>query len=300
MVWLTDRLLFPCFLLWILGSTCAFLRLNVPASLVAACVIAPAVIAVAILERLRPERDDYRAPDQPLRVEAGHFLVGVEAGSILAYGAAVVLASACASLLTARFGGSLWPSRWPIAAQVALAALLGECLGYWQHRLGHRLRALWRFHALHHSGARLNVVRAGRFHFVDIAAGTFLTYAPLALLGAPPSVFAWLASMAGTLGVLQHANIRMRTPAWLDAAVCTPAVHRLHHSRDRRESDGNFGTFVMLFDHLFGSYVPPVAPGPAACGIEDDPVPRGFWAQVVAPFGVTRSRNAGSTVSDAN
>lgn len=262
-------MILPALLTVAVFGTAALLHAGVPTAAVPPAVLIPLVAAVAILERLWPERTDYRPLDRPLRYEVGHFLLGTEAGAFAAYGAV--------SLVTLE---TRWPA-WPMAFQVLLAVLLGEGVSYWQHRLAHRLCWLWRFHALHHSGERLNSVRAGRFHFVDIATATFLTYLPLALLGAPESLIAWLAVLSGTLGLVQHANVRTRTPAWLDRLVCTPAVHRFHHSRDGREADANFGTTVMLFDLLFGSYVRPDAPGPAEVGIEDDPVPRDFWRQIV-------------------
>jgi sterol desaturase/sphingolipid hydroxylase (fatty acid hydroxylase superfamily) len=66
--------------------------------------------------------------------------------------------------------------------------------------------------------------------------------------------------------------------------ICTPAVHRHHHSRRFVESNQNFGTTVMLFDLLFGTYGAPQPAGPDTMGIEDDPVPRGFWPQTLQPF----------------
>ena len=149
---------------------------------------------------------------------------------------------------------SLWPGAWPLPLQVVLMCVLAEALSYWQHRLFHRVPFLWRFHALHHSGERLNMVRAGRFHFADIGPGAFFVFLPLVLLGAPGAVVAWSAALTGVLGLLQHANLRMRTPAWADRLVCTPAVHRFHHSREPRENDGNFGTIVMVFDVLFACW----------------------------------------------
>ena len=76
----------------------------------------------------------------------------------------------------------------------------------------------------------------------------------------------------------------MITPRWLDEWICTPAVHRYHHSIDAVEGNRNFATTVMIFDRLFGTYVAPVAPGPDAVGIANDPVPAGFWRQLLGPF----------------
>jgi sterol desaturase/sphingolipid hydroxylase (fatty acid hydroxylase superfamily) len=127
-------------------------------------------------------------------------------------------------------------------------------------------------------------MRGGRFHFVDSVTAVFMCFLPLALLGAPEVIFTWAIVIIGTLGVVQHANMRARTPAWLDGVICTPAVHRLHHSRDAREGNANFGTSFMIFDRLFGTYLAPDAAGPRAVGIENDPLRAGFFRQTFDPF----------------
>lgn len=234
-------------------------------------------VGFAILERLHPERQDWIAWDQPLYIDAAHYFVDYHFGILLGYGASYALAAALHL-------PHAWPTRWPIALQIVLAAFVSEGVSYWQHRAAHRLPWLWRFHALHHSGARLNLVRAGRFHFVDVGTATFLTFVPLVVLGAPEAVVALISVLSGLNGVLTHSNVRLRTPGWLDRVLCTPAVHRHHHSSDLRESNENFGTTVVLFDMLFGTYRAPPAPAPATTGIIDDPTPPGFFAQVFAPF----------------
>jgi len=281
---LADVLIFPAFLACTGAGTCGLLRTRAPLWAVPLAVLAPAVAAVAVLERLRPERPEYRLLDQRPQNEVGHFLLGLEAGALIGNGLAIAAASAAASLLGAHPEASVWPTAWPPGLQILLAVILGEGVSYWQHRFAHRLRWLWGFHALHHSGERLNFVRAGRFHVVDTATAAFLTYVPITLARAPGFVFVWVAVLAGSLGLIQHANIRMRTPAWLDRVMCTPAVHRFHHSRRFEESDGNFGTTVMIFDLLFRSYVRPPGAGPEGVGLENDPVPREFWRQVFMPF----------------
>jgi len=281
---LCDFLILPAFLVCTSAGTYGVLRTKLPSWAVPFAVLTPAVAAIAFLERLRPERPQYRRLDQRLRNEVGHFLLGLEAGAYIGGAAAIVTASAVASLLRLPPETSVWPTAWPPGLQILLAVLLGEAVSYWQHRLAHRLHWLWGFHALHHSGERLNFVRAGRFHVVDIATAAFLTYVPMTVAGAPEFVLVWTAVLGSSLGLIQHANIRMRTPAWLDQVLCTPAVHRFHHSRVFRESDGNFGTTVMIFDLLFRSYVRPQGAGPEGVGIENDPVPRTFWRQIVMPF----------------
>jgi sterol desaturase/sphingolipid hydroxylase (fatty acid hydroxylase superfamily) len=84
----------------------------------------------------------------------------------------------------------------------------------------------------------LNVLKATRQHAVDLSLATLAALGPLVVLGAPPEVTAWVSALSVALGLLQHANVAMVTPAWLDAWVCTPADHMLHHSRDPREGRG--------------------------------------------------------------
>lgn len=268
-----SRLVVPAFVSFAAAAAAILLAAGVPPMLISTIVLVPLVIAAAILERVAPQRTDFVALDRPMRNEVAHFFVNYQFGSALAV-------AACGALAGFVNIPSLWPIDWPMPAQLLLAGFLAECLSYWQHRFFHHSRTLWRFHALHHSGSRLNVVRTGRFHFVDIGAGTFLAFAPFVVVGAPLAIVAWTATIAAALGILQHANIRATTPAWLDRLICTPAVHRTHHSRDARESDGNFGTWVMAFDVLFGTYVTPRASGPVAAGIEGEPVPPGFWREL--------------------
>lgn len=270
-----DYALFPLLFAAGLAVTHAAI-LFAPEWAVTSVAITPIAIAIAILERVRPERADYVPFDQPLYIDAAHFVFNANLGYAIA-GVAILGVQSVVDL-------RLWPTDWPLAIQLAIALVLGEALAYWQHRAYHRFPVLWRFHVLHHSGARVNLVRAGRFHFVDAAPAAFFVVLPHAVLGAPDSVLLWVLTITGILGALQHGNMRVRTPAWLDGILCTPAVHRHHHSIDPSESDQDFGTLVMLFDRLFGTYGPPRPAGPLEMGLDDDPVPRGFWPQVISPF----------------
>jgi sterol desaturase/sphingolipid hydroxylase (fatty acid hydroxylase superfamily) len=243
-------------------------------------VIGSLAVVAAIWERARPERSEYRKLDQPFIVDAAHYLLTYQVGYALGLGACAAIGYGIGS-----FGWKpVWPTAWPLPLQIAFALFLAEILSYWEHRFVHRVPWLWRFHALHHSGARLNLLRAGRFHMVDIGLAAFMVFLPLTVLGATPEIATWATTLSGVFGILAHANIRIRTPAWMDWLICTPAVHRHHHSLKPQESDGNFSTTIMLIDLVFGTWQRPRAEGPPAIGIENDPVPRGYWNQVVAPF----------------
>jgi len=54
---------------------------------------------------------------------------------------------------------------------------------------------------------------------------------------------------------LEHANIRLfRVDRWLRLLIVTPNMHKVHHSRDQRETDSNYSNIFSLWDRLFGTY----------------------------------------------
>lgn len=256
------------------------LTLGVLPVLVTPSVVGPLAGTVAVLERVRPERKEYVPLDKPILLEAAHFLLNFELG----YGCALFACDGVAYLARSQWVLPTWPTHWPLPFQVFVALLIYEGTSYWQHRALHHYNRLWKVHALHHSGERLNFIRATRFHALDISTAAFVAYVPLVLLKVPDSFFAILGVLLSCLGIFQHTNLRIRTPWWLDRIVCTPAVHRHHHSRLRNENDTNFGNTLMLFDVLFRTYGIPRSDGPAQVGVENDQRPSGFWKQTLSPF----------------
>src|SRR5215203_1923990 len=54
---------------------------------------------------------------------------------------------------------------------------------------------------------------------------------------------------------LEHANIRLfRVDRWLRLLIVTPNMHKVHHSRDQRETDSNYSNIFSIWDRLFGTY----------------------------------------------
>jgi sterol desaturase/sphingolipid hydroxylase (fatty acid hydroxylase superfamily) len=56
--------------------------------------------------------------------------------------------------------------------------------------------------------------------------------------------------------MFNHANVAL--PLGLDRllrrVVVTPDMHRVHHSTVRDETDTNYGFFLSVWDHLFGTH----------------------------------------------
>ena len=280
---LVDYSIFPFFVVSSLFATWHLLTLGLPNVIVTPIVVAPYLGAVFLLEKIRPEREFIKR-DIPFFIEVAHFIFNFEVG----YGLALLACYFLEMFLRTQFD-PFWVTSWPLFFQFVLVVVLYEMISYWQHRLFHSRPRLWLFHALHHSGGHMDFLRAARFHFVDMSTVAFVAFLPLVIIGAPEDMITLLAVFVSILGLLHHANIRQRTFAWLDPIICTPAVHRRHHSIVPEESNANFGNSVMLFDILFSTYAKPDPVGPQVLGDQRDPLPNGFWAQIMQPFRLLRS-----------
>ncbi|MGV2107860.1 sterol desaturase family protein [Agrobacterium vitis] len=182
----------------------------------------------------------------------------------------------------------LWPTGLPMALQVVLGLVVAEFGLYWAHRIAHERLFFWRFHALHHSVARLWVVNTGRFHVMDSVFKVALSQLPLYLLGAPVAVFLWVGAATAFIGILTHCNVAVRTGI-LDFVFSTPRLHRWHHSKILREGNTNYGENLVLFDQIFGTYYNPEHGPSTNIGISGT-VAKGFVGQLVQPFTVKGQR----------
>ena len=273
---------YPAFAAAGFGATWLGVRAGIPMALAAPAATGVLMLLLATAEWVAPLRVEWCRTDGQIANDLGHAVFGCELGLVLAAGVLALIERGTALWLPK--GCRWWPLAWAMPAQLVLGLVAGECGGYWQHRLFHRVPALWRFHALHHSGTRMSFLKTGRFHAVDFAAYIVAVDFPAALTGASPELLAWLGLAINVLGLAQHANVGLPTPRWLDSLVATPAVHRLHHSRERAAGNANFGTNVMLLDHLFGTFRAPTDEAPATVGIEDDRTPDGFLPQLASPL----------------
>jgi hypothetical protein len=77
----------------------------------------------------------------------------------------------------------------------------------------------------------------------------------VAALGIPPAGLVVFEVAMLACAQLEHANIRI--PARLEPILwrtfVPPAMHRLHHAPNRRDTDSNFGTILTLWDSLLGT-----------------------------------------------
>lgn len=181
----------------------------------------------------------------------------------------------------------LFPSEWPFVLQVVLVTLLAELGKYWGHRWHHSHRALWWLHALHHSSQRLYALNNFRLHPLEYVVKHALSMLPLMLLGAPVDALLAYIALTQPVQMLQHVNLPLRH-GWLNYFFSTNTLHQWHHSRERSEGNCNFGSALVVWDQVFGTYHNPTgSASPAQVGLYEGsayPANKPFVAQVLSMF----------------
>lgn len=136
------------------------------------------------------------------------------------------------------------------------AILFQDAWMYFWHRINHRIPFLWRFHKVHHSDPEMDVSTAVRFHTGEILISAVLRLGLIAILG----LSLWQILLYDLLIIpfilLHHSNVRF--PKKFDRLYRTlfasPAMHRIHHSPERLETDSNYGTIFSFWDRFARSF----------------------------------------------
>jgi sterol desaturase/sphingolipid hydroxylase (fatty acid hydroxylase superfamily) len=175
-------------------------------------------------------------------------------------------------------------ARQPLAAWL-VGLLAYDFLYYWAHRAQHRIGVFWTVHAVHHQARRFDVtVGLG----VGVLDGLLLFpfSLPLAFLGISTSVYAGVTLAHAVLMTWLHTEC-IPELGFLERVLNTPALHRVHHSRNPAHADRNFGGILSIWDLAFGTYAPPEpVSGYGVIGASD---PVGVFEAHIAPFREMRS-----------
>jgi len=171
----------------------------------------------------------------------------------------------------------------PLVLQLFEIMFLTDLVQYWIHRAFHRIPFLWRFHAVHHSAESMDWLAGSRMHLMEIVCLRGCTVIPMYILGfSEPALHAYLLFVY-LFSTLVHSNLRLEFK-WLRAWFVTPRYHHWHHGIEKEAIDINFAVHFPLFDRLFGThYFPKDGKWPAGYGISE-PMPKGFWRQMLYPF----------------
>ncbi len=176
----------------------------------------------------------------------------------------------------------------PAVLQFLECMVVADLTEYAVHRLFHRTRWLWPFHAVHHSITTMDWLAGSRLHIVDIVLTRGLTFVPLFVLGFDTGPLYTYLVFVSMHAVFIHANVSWRFPRWVEAVIVTPRFHHWHHAIEAEAVDKNFAVHFPWIDKLFGTFHGPDGAWPTGYGIAGHPVPHGFTAQLMWPLSTSR------------
>ncbi|HEV8430345.1 MAG TPA: sterol desaturase family protein [Pyrinomonadaceae bacterium] len=155
-----------------------------------------------------------------------------------------------------------------IQALIGIAAL--DLFAYFAHLLLHESRLGWQFHRVHHSENAVDVTTAFRQHPGETIWRVLWQLAAIALFGIPLSIVVIYLSLSALNAQLEHANIRLNRTLdrFLRLLFVTPHMHKVHHSRDQKETDSNYSNIFSLWDRIFGTYTSATDFGKLSYGLD--------------------------------
>lgn len=256
---------------------------NLSSSLGSVAFILAAMALVAGIETLIPLRARGRWNRAHLAPNLALTLVTFASNALLS----AALVAALAWLEQRELGLLSLAPLGPLARLVVVVLALDFSF-YGAHVAMHRVPLFWRFHRVHHSDPAVDVTTTIRQHPGE----GLIRYAFLAafasVLGASPGAFAVYRLGVALSGLLEHADIRL--PSRLDSVLSLvftwPNLHKVHHSRDPRLTDTNYGNLVCWWDRLFGTFTPPRHGRDVSYGLDgfDDAATQTTAALLALPF----------------
>jgi len=164
------------------------------------------------------------------------------------------------------YGFRVWnigPSWWAFAI-----LFFGDDLCYyWFHRWSHRSRLWWAAHVVHHSSQHYNLSTALRQTWTGGPILTWVVWLPLSLVGFPIQMILFQKGISLVYQFWIHTSVIGRLPAPLEAVLNTPSHHRVHHARNPRYLDANYAGILIIWDRLFGTFIPEDAADPPIYGL---------------------------------
>ena len=151
-----------------------------------------------------------------------------------------------------------------------MAFVINDFLRFFQHYLMHEIKPLRTIHSTHHSAQVLTPFTLFRTHPIESFFGVFRGVLSLGLVLALYSfLFKGRVSAIDILGVnafgfifnaflsnLRHSPVPISFGI-MEYVFISPRMHQIHHSRDKKHLNKNYGVALAIWDQLWGSYYKP-------------------------------------------
>ncbi len=136
---------------------------------------------------------------------------------------------------------------------ILLYVLVDFCF-YLYHRTAHRVRWFWASHCVHHASEHMNFTTAMRQSTLYPLAFVWAFFLPLSFLGFAREWIFFALALNLAYQYFIHTQWINKLPRPIEWLFNTPSHHRVHHGRNDRYIDRNYGGTLIIFDRLFGSF----------------------------------------------
>ncbi|WP_202526347.1 sterol desaturase family protein [Sneathiella litorea] len=214
------------------------------------------ILIEAVIGRYAPKKSNYEMRDSAasLLMGLGNFAIGLINFGIVG-------------------GVSLWVYQYRLFDigytwwAFVLILFAEDFVYYWFHRLSHEHRIWWAAHINHHSSQYYNLTTALRQTWTGAFIGTWIPWLLLSFIGFPLALILFQkgVSLVYQFWIHTEAIDRMWKP--VEAVMNTPSHHRVHHATNPRYLDANYAGIFIIWDKLFGTFVPEDKAEPCRYGI---------------------------------
>ena len=123
---------------------------------------------------------------------------------------------------------------------------------YWGHRITHVNRFWWATHVTHHNSEKYNWSVSFRLGWTQHIKIVF--FIPVVLMGFDPVLFFICHQIEVLYQFWIHTEYIRKLPAPIEYIFTTPSHHRVHHSRNVKYLDKNYGSTLIIWDRIFGTF----------------------------------------------
>eukprot|EP01130_Rhizamoeba_saxonica_P002681 TRINITY_DN12441_c0_g1_i1.p1 TRINITY_DN12441_c0_g1~~TRINITY_DN12441_c0_g1_i1.p1 ORF type:complete len:516 (+),score=71.31 TRINITY_DN12441_c0_g1_i1:11-1558(+) len=129
---------------------------------------------------------------------------------------------------------------------------------YWFHRFSHEWNLMWAGHVVHHTSEEYNLTTALRQGSLS-QFFSWMFYLPAAFVF-PVGLYNFHNQWNTLYQFWIHTQNIRKMPAAFEYIFNTPSHHRVHHGRNIKYIDKNFGGTLIIFDRIFKTFEPEVDP----------------------------------------
>jgi sterol desaturase/sphingolipid hydroxylase (fatty acid hydroxylase superfamily) len=137
---------------------------------------------------------------------------------------------------------------WTIVA----AVFIYDFLYYWYHRLSHAFWVLWNVHAVHHQATQLTPSLGLKSSILDFAVICLVTI-PMVLMGFGSQSLIVALGIHAIYQIFLHHQWQFSLGPF-ERVFNTHNHHALHHATNKEYLDKNFGSILIIWDKVFGTF----------------------------------------------